>query len=235
MRERLLLLFLLILSSGCLAGPLEHLPCLDQVNRGLKEWHSENDWRKLPDPRQVVYLSPTGKLGTWIRLESGPNHLSLYLLEISRVKRLAIDPKTCRTSETAKSTQFRAQKNTLDDSSLRKLVKSSPRGIIYAWSPHMPLSLEGVPAILSAAREKGIPVIFVLDPHASAQWAETAIRFYRMPTSAGRRIASLELFLRGLVDHFPSVVTFSQGKLDRKIIPGLKSKHDYDRWLATRE
>lgn len=181
-----------------------------------------------------MFRAPSTKIGRWMELQIHVNG-SMVLTEIQVGSRHSwrIDARrNCFLSTTrAVRTDPKPPLEVFDDSRLEKVVRSHARGVIYAWSPHMPVSFYGLPRIADAAKKLNLSVHFVLDPHAdSAQARREALR-NGLPAEALLRMESLELIFRGMPNHYPTVVVFAGGRIRGNPIPGVKEGVAYERMI----
>jgi hypothetical protein len=95
------------------------------------------------------------------------------------------------------------------DQRLEKVLGRSKAGIIYFWSPHMPLSVKGYKEAAQVARELEISFLPLLDPFASII---TKKKTYK--------IESKTLIDLGVLDHFPGVLVYSKGKITSPLLQG---------------
>lgn len=103
---------------------------------------------------------------------------------------------------------------------LKASAKNGKRGMIYVWSPNMPLALRGLPEARSIAKSLNMDFIAVRDPHSSAAFARQIVEKRAFPAYALRALESDEIFATGALDHFPSVVLFEGGRLHPRARPG---------------
>jgi hypothetical protein len=136
----------------------------------------------------------------------------------------ACEPKFSKQNRILKTAEM---KKGFTDADLMKLVESGEKGLIMAWSPHMPLSAEAIKEARAAAKALGMKFTLVLDPHADSSFAEKFRQENRMNTSAMRKIQSIDLIYRGIPNHYPVVVPYSDGKLSVNLIPGHSLKDRY--------
>ena len=86
-------------------------------------------------------------------------------------------------------------------------------GVIYVWSPHMPLSMIGLREVAAVTREMGIMLVAVVDPHADPGPIDEALRRCEVAPEHTARLTSAALVRRGLLNHFPGMVVFASGAL----------------------
>lgn len=119
----------------------------------------------------------------------------------------------------------------LTDADLRRAVGRHPGGlVVYVWSPHMPLSVDGYAPLREAAEARGLVVLPALFAGSDAGFAQREAERAAMPDSALRFLAATELILRDAQVHAPSVVVF-QGVEASPVMPGYRNAEGYGRWL----
>ena len=130
-------------------------------------------------------------------------------------------------SLTAHSSEF-------TDRDLHQLLESGRSGILFSWSPHMPLSMKALAILQRLAHPLHLNIIPVLDPDADIKMAQVVSIKHRLGSPSLRKIASSELLELGLGIHFPAVLVFRNGKIRGGVIPGSKEPQIY-RKLILRE
>jgi len=142
-----------------------------------------------------------------------------------------VDDEGCRVSRRTLRRSFdsSATAGALTDAALRRQVESAPRGIVYVWSPGMPLSVQGLEAARRAARTLGVAF--------TATMVEAGPGYPRpaatSPTDA-RAMESVELMYRNATVHYPAVQLYRDGQMLDGVIPGYKSETTYAALLRTR-
>jgi hypothetical protein len=110
------------------------------------------------------------------------------------------------------------------DNDLEKLLKISKKtqqkGLIYVWSPHMPLSLRGVHEAQKVTTTKKIALTVLLDPYADLVTASKVASRESFPKSYLRRIESRILLEKNMTLHFPSAIPYRDGTLARDMRGG---------------
>src|SRR5262245_11283098 len=124
-----------------------------------RTWHGTGDWHRLapyPIPRDA---SPTDSIGVWLER----SHTVDGSLELRRVS--ASETIVARTSGAGCDVQLIHHRRTyaaaeaataFTDDDLRSLVRENEAGMIYVWSPSMPLSIRGLEEARAAATTLGI-------------------------------------------------------------------------------
>lgn len=201
--------------------------CQSEVANLLKSWRSLGQWRMVPKNRGFKYQTPTSKIGTWITLSQETAFLTLRL-HSNKVTKLAIFAQSqCQPKYvTQKVPPIKIESNTFSDQDFTRLLNESRRtnsqGIIYVWSPYMNWSPRGVSEVQKIARSKNLKLTVLMDPSGDLKTALKIIRDKKLPPDSLRKVASQELFFRGLRNHYPSFLYYSKGK----IIGNLKTGYD---------
>lgn len=123
---------------------------------------------------------------------------------------------------------FASADDLLTDEEVRAVLDHGSPGVFYAWSPHMPLSVDGLSEILAAGERLGLTVIPVLSPHANVAYARDRIRGRDLPGNALRQSRSRELVDRDLFLHAPAILVFDDGNFLSPVIPGFRYASDYE-------
>lgn len=111
------------------------------------------------------------------------------------------------------------------DADLHRAEKKGD-ALVYAWSPHMNLSVRGLDQALARERHGGPHVIAVLDPACNRALARKIARTHGWPEEALRENASDELIGRGFRVHYPSYLFLSGGSSIGPVIPGYKTEKE---------
>ncbi len=183
----------------------------------------------------VVRHWPTATLGTWVVEVERAGAASLVRMEPDRITRIEWSA-SCVAAETTRHRPHVPEPR-FDDDDLQRLVAGHGRGVIYLWSPHMPLSVDGFRAVRAAAEARGLAVHAVLDPAADRAFAAASLAAAGLPATALRVADSVELTFRDVVLHAPSIQAYGGGHLRGSAFPGYHSAEEYgaflDRVLAT--
>jgi hypothetical protein len=175
----------------------------------------------LPTGLRSVRMS-TGAIGIWLRVvEQGPGELSLERITSTRIERRRFDD-GCAVAELAVATPG-VPPGSFGDSDLIVRVARSDRGVILLWSPHMPLSVDQHAVLASVAGGLGLAVEALLDPQADVGYAARVARERNLPAAALRRLGGIELALRGMTTHTPSLQVFAGGELVGPVLYGYRN------------
>ena len=172
---------------------------------------------------------PTATLGTWVVELGNAGETSLVRMAPDRITRVAWSA-SCVAVETSRE-RPRVPEPRFDDDDVQRLVGANGRGVIYLWSPHMPLSIDGFRSLRTAAETRGLTVYAVLDPAADRTFAATSLAAAGLPATALRVADSVELLFRDVVLHAPSIQAYGGGHLRGSAFPGYHSAEDYGAFL----
>ena len=102
--------------------------------------------------------------------------------------------------------------------------------VVYVWSPHMPLSVDGYREIALAADALGMALVPVLIPGSDRAFALREAARVGMPTEHVRTSRSIELAMRDAHVHAPSILVFGRGRIS-PVLPGYRDAGGYRRYL----
>src|SRR6185437_5881518 len=127
-------LVLSLFSRLVVGGENPKIPfCEAQVSRAIARWAPRPEWRvAAPEPRTVLYLSPTARLGQWLELrieESGAIRLTRESDE--RVEMLHYRPGACAARLERHQTHYSAERmaHSFTDATLREIFRENHSGI----------------------------------------------------------------------------------------------------------
>lgn len=123
-----------------------------------------------------------------------------------------------------------ADADAFTDLDLASALSRNRRLVVFLWSPHMPLSVDGLPEIEEAARMTGSSLVEVTDPSSDRRFVDEVCRERGIPPEARRPLASLELLFRDLAVHAPTILAFDEEKVSAPL-PGYRNRRDYVRFL----
>lgn len=196
--------------------------CSKQINEILKKWKGLNDWR-LNKP--VYYLTPTENLGEWVVVHM--DNEKYYLSKVSEKQelRLTMVKKSC--AKKLELVEKKVVSRGFTDSDLKKKIGKDKQGIIYLWSPHMPLSVQGLPVIKKLSKKKNWDLIVLLDPKAKAD-KELEGHFSKTDLV---RPQSFELKMRNAYLHYPMLLGYKNGKILNKVKYGFEEYELYEKYF----
>lgn len=192
---------------------LKHL-CWPRAERVLKQWNCGFDWKNRfsGSLKKFAISASTSRPGVWVDLSMVESKLLVRRISDNLIVSLSFVGKDC--ARTLASTVIQAQPETgFSNHKLRQVLQTSAqsksRGIIYVWSPKMPLSERGLAEVKAWTKSKGITLVEVGELESKNQ-----------PNS----LTSSDLVRRGLALHYPSMIFFSHGRLVGQSIPGYKNE-----------
>lgn len=105
-------------------------------------------------------------------------------------------------------------------------------GVIYVWSPLMPLSRLGIPNVAAAAKRLNIDLIVIGGSEIYAGVAAKAPSAQEVATPT--EVLAAELAVAGATTHYPAVLTHRRGHLVGSAIVGYKTSDTYRRMIEER-
>jgi hypothetical protein len=210
---------------------LKNAHCGEQILASLGEWESRREWVQAAPTMDGarVFRTPTQKVGTWLEVTVFPdgriNTAKMSAEMYARVDWFADDCAPKIAVSTNKYDKKRMAK-AFTDAELAKEIQENKSGLIYAWSPHMPLSIQGYELARKAAEKAKVRFIPVLDPYAEGRKVASD-----GGGKKGKAIESLDLLLRGMTIHFPSALVFHNGRITSRLLPGLAAGEGYDQFI----
>lgn len=225
-RGALLLALCAASASSDAQPPAADGPCVSAVAAQLQAWQVVGPSRLQPTTSpHLLRHWPTTQLGEWVVEARDGGSVRLQLVTpVSIATRTWTD--SCIVAADDRARQGAGEPR-FTDRDLTTLFATSRRGLIFVWSPHMPLSVEGYRPLLAAATSRGLTVDAVLDPAADRAFAASELARGGLPRSALRVADSVELVFRDLLIHAPAVQAFADGRLVGSPWPGFHSADEY--------
>jgi hypothetical protein len=221
------------------AGPLAAARCQDAVVASLVEWGaSPNFLAGAPAATGAEsYRYPTGRVGVWVVVTLRADGEA----EIARLEPDATVRRTfssdCRPADQPSPALVAGVEAPagvrLTDRVLAAALDAAAdqQGlVVYAWSPHMPLSVDGWREIAMAAEELRFAALPILIAHPDADFAAREATRGGIPQHGLRVVSSVELLMRDLQVHAPSIVVFS-GERVSPVLPGYRNADGYRKFL----
>jgi hypothetical protein len=215
------------------------IPCRNQINDTLINWDSLKEWRfagrNLDGAR--IFRTPNRTIGVWAELKIfGDKTVELSRITAQSLTRVRWDTPSCKPNVRAEAHPIKpaAKKDAFDDAGLTTLLSSGKKGIIIAWSPHMTLSVGAVREAVQLGKELGIHVEVVRDPHSRTKVAKERLIKEKLPAAYMQKIQSIDLVMRDMLIHYPSILFFKDGQIKGHVFPGYEVK-DQLRALLKRE
>lgn len=206
---------------------LRDLPCAEQVLGALDHWEPPTYWHPFTSGAPGTHLaSPTDQIGTWLYINVDGTHVTASRRTENSDLTVAWNAPECASESALKRTPAAThlgENNFVDEDLATYLEKSAEThspGIIYTWSPHMPLSIEGLKEVRRASKKLGFQLLVLLDPNASPALARRVAKKNGFPDSVLKKTRSAELVQRDVLYHYPSYTYFRDGKLLGMARPG---------------
>ncbi len=190
-----------------------------------EQWHGTGEWRRLapyPVPREA---SPTDSVGVWLErwhLANGSTELRRVSAAITLVASLSPEDCDVRVTRHVRSFDSATMAHAFTDERLRELLTTTRDGMIYVWSPGMPLSITGLREAKAAADSLGIAFSAVV---ADARAGE--ISAAHVDATYQQTLNSFELVYRNATIHYPTAIFYRAGSLLGSAIPGYKTRDAY--------
>ena len=128
--------------------------------------------------------------------------------------------------------QYEKLTGAFDDKSLFQLINTNKNGLIYVWSPYMPLSVEAVANISKAAEMNKLPLKILVDGKASLSAAkEWAKKNNNIKPEFLTQVSSRELFSRSMTVHYPILFYYNDKFISNRTYIGHKETDIYDLWI----
>jgi hypothetical protein len=206
-------------------------PCRAEVEQQLRAWRHQPPPRPQPPATDgaTVRHWPTDELGTWVVQRSGGANASLTRVGPDATLEIAWTA-ACRPQETRRA-RPPIDAPRFSDGDLRRLLDTTAAGLIYVWSPHMPLSADGVAAVRTAAQARALPVTVLLDPGSNRAFAAQVAGERGLPPEVLRAADSVELTFRDVLVHAPTVQVYRQGRLRGSPYPGYHTADEYGAYI----
>ncbi|MEP6780919.1 MAG: hypothetical protein ABJC26_13575 [Gemmatimonadaceae bacterium] len=198
--------------------------CAVAIDSVASTWRSENQWRRLapyPVPREAT---PTDSVGVWLeRWTMDDGSVEMRRVTVLRTDVAKIDANRCEMTEAIHNRTYNADamKNAFTDAALDSLIHRNDRGMVYVWSPGMPLSVKGLTEAKATAAKLGIAFTAIV---AEAAANDIAATIAKVDT---RDMQSLELVYRNATIHYPSVLFYANHKIVDGVIPGYRNRDTY--------
>lgn len=200
-------------------------------------------WSREVDTNSVTSTFRASRdIGEWYELQiSDIDAPKLIYLSDKKTKDFVWDSKTCKfeTVEGAGLVLFKQDKkhpvDSFTDADLKKiLAKKSNKGIIYVWSPRMVYSVTEFRMFRDVAKKKKIEFTAVLDPVVDVKEAAAAAKKVHADFR-GRKMASVDLYMRNATLHFPTVYVYANGKVNSHrligVLPAAGLSMSIDKWM----
>ena len=212
--------------------------CAAAVAAQRERWHAVGPALVQPPagPGEMLTHWPTSTPGIWLVQRVGPGDTSLTRVTPERLSRGSAGRRRARPATTNGSGRPAAAP-AFTDRDLDALLAAPAGGVLYLWSPHMPLSVDGWAELTRAAASRALDGRAAPRSRRPTAGSRPRLRAGgRLPASALRVVDSVELQFRELALHAPSIAVFAGGRLVGPLLRGYRTADEYgdffDRVLA---
>lgn len=221
--------------------------CSEGARALLKAWHARGPWTPtIPQaPGDLVFRGPSGELGKWVEATVSHDFINLVLFTRTGTIGTTLSPNAtgaCRAQarlhqKPAKGHLDGASKvahySILRDDGLAALMSDGRAGVLYLWSPHKPISVEGLRSMKEATGRTGVRLFAVVEPTSDPRAVERTARRLKLRTDQVLYLDSFELQQRGFRLHFPSLLIFDAGVFASQVRRGYEFPDVYEDYLKT--
>lgn len=117
------------------------------------------------------------------------------------------------------------------DTDLQKTLQAKNWGVIYIWTPYMPLSVDALAEIKKAVTNKNGTLTVLMDRNASTDQANKWLSQGLVQKQELLKADAQELFERGLGVHYPVAYIYENGFLSNSEFIGYKTTEMYSKWI----
>lgn len=218
--------------------------CADEAWAAVLAWGARGTGR--PEPGGLAgrtatdaWRFPTAEVGVWVRVATragAPPRLARVAAEAVEERSFddACRPvRESRRIEPGEGQATRRTANVFTDDDLRGALRGGDGAssvVVYLWSPHMPLSVDGWPEIVQASARVGARVVPVLFPDGDRGFAEREAARVGMPVTGLREASSVDLTFRDALVHAPAILVYTADGVS-PVLPGYRDAGGYERYL----
>lgn len=206
------------------------LECLIPVRDVLAEWETTGEtFQDAGGPLGGrAWRLPTRRLGTWVAVNVDPWAMpTLSRVDEDSTTRIRFGPGCAPVHSRERAAASAESGGAFGDADLAALVSDGAAGVIYVWSPHMPLSVDAYRHITRAAKDLNVPLTALLDPAVDPGYARATAETATIPETALRPFRSVELMFRNATVHAPSLLMYAHGRMLGLAVPGYRDAAGY--------
>ena len=222
-------------SSFALNWP-EPTKCSPQIEKILAKFDFAADakWKQADASSYAnkAYKMESKKIGHWVVFETNKDGIDLVTYESSVKNFFKFKNKDCKITEENVS-EFKMFDEKIDkkakpftDSDLVKLIGQNKKGVIYIWSPRMVYSVNHSEDYFQLAQKNKFEFTSLLAHDVSFNEANEALKSKKQNFS-GRKLASVDLYLRDATLHYPTFLVYNNGQIHSKRIVGINTPEDF--------
>lgn len=213
---------------------LQGVRCKPQLQKQLKDWNMTGEWVKQASGGndQVRLETPTLKFAQWVRVDVKGSEPRLALLSALALSEVSFDSQCRPTLNLSTHPDPKVFAGRFTDKELYgQLQAHKQKGMIYSWSPNMQWSIEGIAEIKAVAKKMNIPLTVLVSPQANDKEIRALVKSGKVTEADTQKHSSVELIMRGISLHDPSLLIWKDGQLERWARPGHEKAELYEKWL----
>jgi hypothetical protein len=194
--------------------------CKEQLETLSKEWGGNLNWL---DKQNGLFISSTDDFGKWIWLKDEGDSVTLTRATQYEQLRVNFQKNNCdrKMMIIPTITNNKNAEGIGGDEFLKKNI-TAKNGLIYLWSPQMPLSYRGIAAIEKVALKYNLDLNIYLDSGARLP------KKHNFNTKYLHKIDSFELKMRNAYMHMPSLLAYKNGTMIEKVKYGYETIEGYE-------
>jgi hypothetical protein len=232
---------------------------LKKSSIGGVKWTPLNQWSRMLTASfdgAVTFVSPTTLPGMWVRVTFYLNReakIEMITQRFSTTYEFDSVPQDPRRLDCSKmrKTSKRSPMQRLDDKknftdhTLVEQMKKNKSGVLYLWSPNMSFSYStgygvdrnGIGLIKKAVQQLGgeVALDIAMDPAAKQSQLDRILANpkvnQQLNASMLRPAHSLEVMMRGMDHHYPSIIVYSNGRIGKGMLPGVATADGYAKFI----
>jgi hypothetical protein len=213
-------------AGGASAPAINDIACIKQFFGALDHWEIPRNWHQVAsyDPTMKIMTSLTDSPGITLEARIYPDRTIAYRRSPASVTEISWKEPDCTPAIGLAGQHNVKVPNSFTDDDLQALLAKSKvqgtSGLFYFWSPHMPYSVTGLNEVKKAARDMHLDLTVLLDPKAIPKFAKEEQAKHHFTKSDMKLVESNDLLSRGILQHYPSYLMYSRGKIVGHWVPG---------------
>lgn len=220
---------------------LKQIPCAKQASQVLTQWKVQDHWSHAVghQPNEQVFRAPTEAIGKWVEVAFNGSDVDLRLFNEKAILTTKFD-KHCRSTAGLLAHQVKSRLSekqrkykVMHDKEIVSLLEQKRSGVIFLWSPHKQISVEGLKQILQAGKATNTPVYPVVDPDSDPKAVDRVAKELKLAKKDIYFLDSFDLQYRGFRLHHPSLIVFNDGKFTSQVRRGYEDAFVYKDYLKS--
>lgn len=215
--------------------------CSEKALEILRTWHAQEPWTPAiaHGPKERVLRTATSSLGKWVEvtLRNGKIHMDLF--NQNSILSLELD-KDCEAQARLSARRIKdrfANKEKihgyqiLRDEGIAKLFATNGPGVLFLWSPHYQISVEGLQQARNAAKKLNLPLYALVEPTSNPGSVGRVVKRLQLNPEHVFYLNSFDLQNRGMRLHFPSLIVFNHGKFTSQVRRGYEADFVFEEYF----